>query len=100
MLNTQALALVVLEKKISHYIPMGDIDVGVVNRDPRGIVGRMYKGDYQTLLHVHRKYRSAGSCCFREEDLFLVFPNYCKSMENHYFHAICSKSQFSQSPTQ
>ena len=40
--------------------------------DPRGTVGRIYKGDHYTLLHT--KYESFRSCGFREEDFFLVFP--------------------------
>ena len=48
MLNT--LALVVLEKKIfSHYKPMADIEA---NLDSRAMAGRIYEGDYQTLLHT------------------------------------------------
>ena len=43
----------------------------VANFDPRGMIGTFYDGDYQTLLNT--KYRSSGSCGFREEDFFLVF---------------------------
>ena len=52
MLNTQALALLVLEKIVSHCKPVADIDAsrGVVNLPPRDMVGRIYEGDYQTLL--------------------------------------------------
>ena len=43
----------------------------MVSLDPWGMVGRIYEGDYQTLLHT--KYRCSGPCGFSEED-FLVFP--------------------------
>ena len=42
-----------------------------VNLDPRGMVGRIYIDNHDTLLHT--KYRSCGLCDFS-------FPNY-KSME-------------------
>ena len=48
----------------------------MANFKPRGMVGRVYKGDYLTLLHT--KYKSSGPHGFREEDL-LCF-SYCKSM--------------------
>ena len=35
---------------------------GVVNFDPRGMDGRIYVGDYLTLLHA--KYLSSGSYGF------------------------------------
>ena len=35
--------------------------------DPRGMVGRIYKGNYYPLLYT--KYKSPGLCDFREEDL-------------------------------
>ena len=38
--------------------------------DPRGTVGRIYKEDHYTLLHI--KYESSGSYGFGEED-FLCF---------------------------
>ena len=40
---------------------------------PRGLSGRIYVGDYYTLLHT--KYISSGPHGFREED-FLSFPHY------------------------
>ena len=40
--------------------------------DPRSTIGRIYKEEYYTLLHT--KYESFGSCGFREEDFFKVFP--------------------------
>ena len=49
---------------------------GMANLDPRGMAGRIYAGDYLTLLHT--KYLSYGTHCFREED-FLSFSHY-KSM--------------------
>ena len=45
--------------------------------DTRGMIGIIYNGDYQTLLHT--KYRSSGPSGFREEDLFSF--SHCKSME-------------------
>ena len=39
---------------------------GMANLDPRGIVGRIYVGDHQTLLHT--KSVSSGPHGFREED--------------------------------
>ena len=49
---------------------------GVVNLDPRGLIGKIYVGDHLTLLHT--KYISCGPHGFREED-FLSFSHY-KSM--------------------
>ena len=43
--------------------------------DPRGTVGRIYKGEYYTL--VHTTYQSSGPYGFGEEDFF-CFSN-CKS---------------------
>ena len=40
--------------------------------DHRGMVGRIYKDDYYTLLH--RKHESSGPCGFGENDLFMFFP--------------------------
>ena len=45
--------------------------------DHRGMVGRIYKEDYYTLLLT--KYESSGPCGFGEEDFFLCFPH-CKSI--------------------
>ena len=45
---------------------------GVAKFDPRGMIGTIYNGDYQTLLHT--KYRSSGPCGFREEDFLSFFP--------------------------
>ena len=44
---------------------------GVATFDPRDIIGLIFNGGYQTLLHT--KYRSFAPCGFSEED-FLVFP--------------------------
>ena len=41
--------------------------LGVASLDPRGLIGRIYVGDHQTLLHT--KYISCGPHGFREEDL-------------------------------
>ena len=38
--------------------------------DPRGMIGRIYKGNYYPLLYT--KYKSPGLCDFREED-FMAF---------------------------
>ena len=45
--------------------------------DPRGTVGRIYKGNHNTLLHT--KYESSGPCGLGEDDFFLCF-SHCKSM--------------------
>ena len=49
---------------------------GVASLDPRGLFGKIYVEDHQTLLHT--KYISCGSHAFKEED-FLSFSHY-KSM--------------------
>ena len=47
---------------------MGDNDSRVVaSLDPRGMVGRIYVGDHQTLLHT--KSVGSGPHGFREEDV-------------------------------
>ena len=48
----------------------------MANLDTRGLICRIYVGDYYTLLHT--KYISSGPHAFREED-FLSF-SHCKSM--------------------
>ena len=47
---------------------------GVVNLDRRGLVGRNYVGDYETLLHT--KYISCWPHGFREKDFVfhLIYP--------------------------
>ena len=48
---------------------MGDNDPrGVASLDPRGLMGRIYVGDHQTLLYT--KYISSGPHGFRQEDFF------------------------------
>ena len=42
--------------------------------DPRGMISRIYKKDYYTLLHT--KYEGSGPCGFGEED-FLCFAPSC-----------------------
>ena len=69
--NMKPLGLVVSKKKIflcfSHYKSMGANDLrGRAIFDPSGIVGRIYKEDYDTLLHT--KYESAGPCGFGKGD--------------------------------
>ena len=49
---------------------------GMAGLDSRGLIGRIYVGEHQTLLHT--KYISCGPHGFREED-FLNFSHY-KSM--------------------
>ena len=71
----------VSEKKIflsfSHYKSMGATDPwGVASLGLRGLIGKIYIGYHQTLLHT--KYVSCGPHGFREED-FLSFFHY-KSM--------------------
>ena len=45
---------------------------GGANFDPRGMVGRIYKGDQYTLLYT--KYESSGPCGFGEEG-FTMFSH-------------------------
>ena len=52
---------------------------GMASLGPRGLIGRSYVGDHETLLHT--KYISSGPHGFREED-FLSFSHY-KSMGVH-----------------
>ena len=72
--NIKALYLLVSETKTFFYFSycnsMGANDPrGVANLEPRGIIGRIYKGDYQTLLHT--KYKSSGPHGFKQEGFFL-----------------------------
>ena len=49
ILNIQALCLVVSDKMFScfsYHKPMATVSPGVAYLDPRGMVGRIYKGDY------------------------------------------------------
>ena len=46
--------------------------------DHRGMVGRIYKEDYYTLLHT--KYESSGPCAFRVLD-FLCFSRFTQNMK-------------------
>ena len=71
----KALGLVVSEKKIflcfSHCMSTGANDPrGGTIYDSRGMVGRIYKEDHNTLLHT--KYNSSGPCGFGEV-LFFFF---------------------------
>ena len=51
---------------------MGDNDPrGVTSLDPRGLMGKIYVGDHQTLLYT--KYISSGPHGFRQDDFFLKF---------------------------
>ena len=43
--------------------------------DPRGTVGRIYKEDHYTLLHI--KYKSSVPCGFGEDFFLYVFPIVC-----------------------
>ena len=49
--------------------------IGMANLDFRGMVGRIYKGEYTKLQHT--KYKSSGPHGFREEDF--LCSSYCKS---------------------
>ena len=76
--NMKALGLVVVEKKIffmfSHCMSMGANDPrGGAIFDPRGMVGRIYKEDHYTLLHI--KYESSGPCGFRRRRFFCFFSH-------------------------
>ena len=42
--------------------------------DPRGMVGRIYTEDHDTLLHTKYMYESSRPCGLREED-FLCFSH-------------------------
>ena len=67
------MGLKVSEKNIFfHYKSMGSNDpVGPAKLDPNGMVGTIYVGDHQTLLHT--KYRSCRPHGFREEDFLSYF---------------------------
>ena len=75
----KGIGLVVSEKKafvcFSHckymYIGANDPRGGAIF-DPRGMIGRIYKGNYYTLLST--KYKSSGLCGFREENVLMFFP--------------------------
>ena len=74
----KALGLVVSEKKIflcfSHCKSMGANEPrGGAIFDPRGMIGRIYKKDYYTLLHT--KYEGSGPCGFGEEDFLCFAPS-------------------------
>ena len=57
--------------------PMAHIHApGVANSDHRDRVGRIYKGNYQTLLYIN--YKSSELCRFRKEEFVCV--SYCKSV--------------------
>ena len=45
---------------------------GVASLDPRVLIGRIYAGDHQTLLHT--KYITSWLHGFSEEDFFKFFP--------------------------
>ena len=51
---------------------------GVASLEPRGLIGRIYGGDQETLLHT--KYTSFGLHGFREEDFLSFFFFHFKSM--------------------
>ena len=58
-----------------HYKSMGANDpLDMASLDPRGLIGRIYVRDHQTLLHT--KYISSGPNGFREEGFFKFFPLY------------------------
>ena len=72
--NMKALGLVVSEKKIFNVFPIVRLsklmtpEVGPFFYPIR----RIYLKLHITVLHT--KYKSFGSCGFREEDLFMCFP--------------------------
>ena len=73
--NRKGLGIVVSEKFFlcfSHCKSMGanDPQDGAIF-DPRGMVGRIYKEDHYTLLHI--KYGSSEPCEFGEDNFFLCF---------------------------
>ena len=73
----KALGLVVSEKIFflcfSDCMSMGANDPqGGAIFDPRGMVGRIYKEDHHTLLHI--KYESSGPCSSGEEGFFMFIP--------------------------
>ena len=74
--NMKALGLVVSEKIFlcfSHCMSIGANDLrGGTIFDSRGMVGRIYKEDHYTLLHII--YKSSGPCGFGDEDFFMFFP--------------------------
>ena len=73
--NMKAPGLVVSEKIVFFYVfPMTPPGRGLYG--PQGHVGKFYKEDLYTLLHI--KYESSGPCGFRKEDFFMF--SYCKSM--------------------
>ena len=69
------LALEILNSDVFLVKSMEIIDPRGMVKFPRGMLGKIYNADYQTLLHT--KYRSSGPCGFRD-----VFSScHCKSME-------------------
>ena len=57
----------------SHCMSMGANDPrGGAIFDTRGMVGRIYKEDHYTLIHI--KYKSFRPFVFGEEDFFMFFP--------------------------
>ena len=59
----------------SHYKSMGANEpCSMASLDPMGLIGTIYVGDHQTLLHT--KYISCGPHGFREEDLLLSCSHY------------------------
>ena len=73
-----ALGLVVSEKKFFFFFSncksMGANDPrGGAIFDPRGMIGKIYKKDYYTLLHT--KYEGPGQCGFGEEDFLCFAPS-------------------------
>ena len=64
ILDIPALGIVVSEKIFFMFFFL-------IIADPKGMAGRIYKGNYYPLLYT--KYKSPGLCDFREED-FYGFP--------------------------
>ena len=62
------------EEDFSHYKSMGANDPrGMASLGPRGLIGRIFVGDY--LMLSHTKYVSCGPHGFREEDFLNFFFN-------------------------
>ena len=69
------LALEILNSDVFLVKSMEIIDPRGMVKFPRGMIGKIYNADYQTLLHT--KYRSSGPCGFRD----VLSSCHCKSME-------------------
>ena len=65
--------LMVSEKKIFKVVPIISLwELMTPGAWPVWLIGRIYVGDHQTLLHT--KYESCEPHGFKEEDFFKFFP--------------------------